>query len=123
VRVLLDECVDWRLGRELASHEVKTARQMGWTTLKNGELLALASAQPRMKRGDASGANETDGSRFLFLVAPAKERVKDSVFGWGTGGLEDLADREGLLMRRGATAPGVVVVAAAARAGWPGPLF
>jgi hypothetical protein len=45
VRVLLDECVDWRLGRELASHEVKTARQTGWTTLKNGELLALASAQ------------------------------------------------------------------------------
>ncbi len=26
-------------------HEVKTARQMGWTTLKNGELLALASKQ------------------------------------------------------------------------------
>jgi hypothetical protein len=45
VRVLLDECVDWRLGRELAVHEVKTARQMGWTTLKNGELLALSSAQ------------------------------------------------------------------------------
>ena len=44
MRVLLDECVDWRLGRELAVHEVKTARQMGWTTLKNGELLALASA-------------------------------------------------------------------------------
>jgi hypothetical protein len=45
VRVLLDECVDWRLGRELAPHEVKTARQMGWATLKNGELLALASGQ------------------------------------------------------------------------------
>jgi hypothetical protein len=44
VRVLLDECVDWRLGRELVVHEVKTARQMGWTTLKNRELLALASA-------------------------------------------------------------------------------
>jgi hypothetical protein len=43
--VLLDECVDWRLGRELASHEVKTARQMGWTALKNGELLGLASAR------------------------------------------------------------------------------
>ena len=42
--MLLDECVDWRLGRELASHEVKTARQMGWMSLKNGELLALASA-------------------------------------------------------------------------------
>jgi hypothetical protein len=45
VRVLLDECVDWRPGRELASHEVKTARQMGWTALKNGELLGLASAR------------------------------------------------------------------------------
>jgi hypothetical protein len=43
--VLLDECVDWRLGRDLISHEVRTARQMGWTTLKNGELLALAAAQ------------------------------------------------------------------------------
>ena len=43
MRVLLDECVDWRLGRELASHDVKTTRQMGWTALKNGELLALAA--------------------------------------------------------------------------------
>jgi hypothetical protein len=43
--VLLDECVDWRLGRNLVPHEVKTARQMGWTTLKNGELLTLASAK------------------------------------------------------------------------------
>jgi hypothetical protein len=42
--VLLDECVDWRLGRELASHQVKTAGQMGWVALKNGELLGLASA-------------------------------------------------------------------------------
>jgi len=41
--VLLDECVDWRLAREIAFHEVKTARQMGWTAIKNGELLALAS--------------------------------------------------------------------------------
>ena len=45
MRVLLDECIDWRLSRELASHEVKTGRQMGWTTLKNGELLALVSVQ------------------------------------------------------------------------------
>jgi hypothetical protein len=43
--VLLDECIDWRLSRELAVHEVKTARQMGWSAIKNGELLALAAAQ------------------------------------------------------------------------------
>jgi predicted nuclease of predicted toxin-antitoxin system len=45
VRVLLDECIDWRMARHLDGHVVKTARQMGWTTIKNGELLALASAQ------------------------------------------------------------------------------
>jgi predicted nuclease of predicted toxin-antitoxin system len=43
VRILLDECVDWRLSRDLVDHEVKTARQMGWVSIKNGELLALAA--------------------------------------------------------------------------------
>ncbi len=43
MRVLLDECVDWRLARDIVGHDVKTARQMGWTTIKNGELLALAA--------------------------------------------------------------------------------
>jgi hypothetical protein len=41
VKVLLDECIDWRLARDITGHEVKTARQMGWATLKNGELLKL----------------------------------------------------------------------------------
>jgi len=45
VRVLLDECVDWRLSRDILGHDVKTARQMGWTAIKNGELLTLASAE------------------------------------------------------------------------------
>lgn len=45
MRVFLDECVDWRLARDIAGHDVKTARQMGWTAIKNGELLALAAAE------------------------------------------------------------------------------
>lgn len=45
MRVFLDECVDWRLSRDLVGHDVKSARQMGWTTIKNGELLALAAGQ------------------------------------------------------------------------------
>jgi hypothetical protein len=43
VRVFLDECVDWRLARDIAGHDVKTAGQMGWKTIKNGALLTLAS--------------------------------------------------------------------------------
>jgi predicted nuclease of predicted toxin-antitoxin system len=45
VKVFLDECVDWRLARDIVDHDVKTARQMGWTTAKNGALLTLASQQ------------------------------------------------------------------------------
>jgi len=43
VKVFLDECVDWRLARDIVGHDVKTARQMGWTTVKNGALLTLSS--------------------------------------------------------------------------------
>jgi hypothetical protein len=45
VKVLLDECVDWRLSRDILGHDVKTARQMGWTAIKNSELLTLAAEQ------------------------------------------------------------------------------
>jgi hypothetical protein len=45
VKVLLDECIDWRLSRDLAGHDVKSAHQMGWDTIENGELLRLASGQ------------------------------------------------------------------------------
>ena len=43
MRVLLDECVDWRLLRDLTIHDQKTARQMSWSELKNGKLLRLAA--------------------------------------------------------------------------------
>ena len=42
MRILLDECVDWRLLRDLSGHDVKTVRQVGWTGTVNGALLALA---------------------------------------------------------------------------------
>jgi len=45
MRVLLDECVDWRLLRDLTGHDVKTARQMGWSEIKNGKLLRLTADQ------------------------------------------------------------------------------
>jgi hypothetical protein len=45
VKIFLDECVDWRLLRSLVGHDVKSARQMGWTEIKNGQLLALVAAR------------------------------------------------------------------------------
>ena len=45
MKILLDECVDRRLVREISGHAVKTVPQMGWAGIKNGELLALAEKQ------------------------------------------------------------------------------
>jgi hypothetical protein len=45
MKVFLDGCVDWRLSRELVDHEVRAARDLGWTSIRNGELLALASQE------------------------------------------------------------------------------
>jgi len=45
VTLFLDECVDRRLAKHIAGHDVRTARDMGWTTIKNGELLRLVAGQ------------------------------------------------------------------------------
>ena len=41
MRLLLDECVPRKFKDALPGHEVSTAREMGWSGLQNGELLAL----------------------------------------------------------------------------------
>ncbi len=41
-KLLLDECLNWRLLYELPEYPIKTVRQMGWSGLKNGELLNKA---------------------------------------------------------------------------------
>ncbi|PSB14146.1 hypothetical protein C7B65_26725 [Phormidesmis priestleyi ULC007] len=45
MKLLLDECIDRKFARELLGYEVKTVPQMGWTGVKNGQLLALAEAE------------------------------------------------------------------------------
>jgi Domain of unknown function (DUF5615) len=45
VRLLLDECVPKRLGREFVGHEVVTVAGAGWAGLSNGELLRAAARE------------------------------------------------------------------------------
>lgn len=45
MRLLLDECVDWRLLRDLSQYDVRTVKQLGWEKVKNGALLQLAATQ------------------------------------------------------------------------------
>ena len=44
MRVLLDECVPKRLRTELTAHAVRTVAEMGWSGIKNGELLQKAAS-------------------------------------------------------------------------------
>lgn len=45
MRILLDECVDRRLARDIPQHDVMTVSQMGWSGIKNGNLLGLAEEE------------------------------------------------------------------------------
>ncbi len=45
MKLLLDECVDRRLAREIHGHEVSTVSGLGWSGARNGELLARVAGQ------------------------------------------------------------------------------
>ena len=48
MRLLLDECVDWRLLRDLSQYDVKTVKQFGWEKVKNGALLQRRNTVRRL---------------------------------------------------------------------------
>ena len=45
MKILLDECVDQRLAREIQGHLVSTVPEMGGASFKNGELLKRAERE------------------------------------------------------------------------------
>lgn len=45
MRLLLDECVDCRLARDIRGHEVFTVVDLNWTGIRNGALLTRAAGQ------------------------------------------------------------------------------
>lgn len=42
MRILIDECLNWRLCRALTGHYAVSVQKMGWAGVKNGKLLTLA---------------------------------------------------------------------------------
>lgn len=45
MRILIDECLDWRLCRALTGHHCVSVHQMGWEGLTNGMLLQKAQKE------------------------------------------------------------------------------
>ncbi len=75
MKLLLDECLDWRLRRELPGHEVKTVQEMGWRGIKNGRLLALAEREFQVFiTADRNLSFQQNLSRFAIAVAVLKAK-------------------------------------------------
>src|SRR5437870_13673552 len=45
MRVLFDECVPRRLKSHFTGHDIRTVPEMGWSGIKNGQLLKLMAGQ------------------------------------------------------------------------------
>lgn len=78
MRVLLDECLPRKLRAELSGHEVCTVPEMGWSGIKNGELLRLASLRfdvfLTVDRGIEYQQNlAAAGIAVVVLVAPSND--------------------------------------------------
>jgi hypothetical protein len=76
VKILLDECVDRRLARDLVGHEVTTVPRKGWCGIKNGELLALAEKEfDAFVTVDRKIATQQDLTKFRIPVLLIRGRT------------------------------------------------
>jgi predicted nuclease of predicted toxin-antitoxin system len=81
VKILLDECVDRRLARDLAGHSVTTVPRRGWAGIKNGELLALAEKEfDAFITADRKLGKQQDLTKFdiaVVLIRSRSNRLED----------------------------------------------
>ena len=76
MRVLLDECVDQRLAREITGHEITTVPNAGWASAKNGDLLTLAQASfDAFVTVDRNLAFQQNAPRFSIAVLILRART------------------------------------------------
>jgi predicted nuclease of predicted toxin-antitoxin system len=76
VKILLDECVDRRLARDLVGHSVSTVPKMDWAGIKNGDLLALAEKEfEAFITVDRKLATQQDLTKFKIVVILFRART------------------------------------------------
>ena len=69
MRILIDECLNWRLSRALTGHYSVSVQKMGWGGLKNGELLALAQKEfDIFLTGDRNLSLQQDISQYSIAI-------------------------------------------------------
>jgi hypothetical protein len=75
MRILIDECLDWRLKREFPGHTARTVTDMGWGGIKNGALLTLAQAQFEVfLTGDRHLTSQQHPANFSLVIVVLRAR-------------------------------------------------
>jgi hypothetical protein len=82
LKVLLDECIDRRLAREIGGHAVTTVSGMGWAGVKNGALLRKAEGAgfDAFITADRNLAFQQPVARFhlaVLVLRASKNRYQD----------------------------------------------
>jgi len=83
VRILLDENLNWRLGRDFVGHETKSVRSQGWSGTKNGILLrkAIAAGFDVLLTMDSNLHYQQNLSEFpiaIIVLRARSNRLKDT---------------------------------------------
>ncbi len=82
MRILLDENLDWRLGRDLPDHKVDSVPQLGWAGVTNGELIARAEASydilVTMDTGLAYQQSVVNRSIAIVILRARSNRLDDT---------------------------------------------
>src|SRR6266851_306941 len=69
MRILIDECLDWRLCQSLTGYDCTSVREMGWSGLTNGALLEKAEQEfDVFLTGDRNLTFQQELSRFNISV-------------------------------------------------------
>lgn len=76
MNILLDENLDWRLGRDLPGHAVESVPLIGWAGLKNGALLAEAEKRfDVLLTMDSNMVHQQNLARFRIALIALRART------------------------------------------------
>jgi predicted nuclease of predicted toxin-antitoxin system len=82
MRILLDESVPAKFGALLTGHTTVTVQRQGWTSIKNGKLLALAASEDfdvllTADKGMAYQQNLATLPVSILIVLAKSNRIED----------------------------------------------
>lgn len=82
MRILIDECLDWRLCRSITGHDCVSVQVMGWGGLANGTLLKRAEQEfDVFLTGDRNLTFQQEIDRFdlaIVVLHAASTQLRDT---------------------------------------------